>query len=137
MLIPLILSSFTHLWNASQFPSFHTDEGVYLRRALHTVVGLGPQDPSSRYEHSQDVNSSYNHHYFGQIFLASIFKIIDYPQFLNTTPYLKSIDKLFSTPRVIMGALAVIDTFLIYRIGERRFNPTVGRLRMRALVVVA
>jgi Dolichyl-phosphate-mannose-protein mannosyltransferase len=126
LVIPLILSSFTHLWNASQFPSFHPDEGVYLRRALHTLVGLGPQDPSSRYDHAQDSNSSYDHPFFGQIFLASIFKIIDYPEFLNTTPDLKSIDKLFTIPRLIMGALAVIDTFLIYRIGERRFNPTVG-----------
>jgi hypothetical protein len=33
LFIPLVLSSFTHLWNLSQFPSFHPDEGVYIKRA--------------------------------------------------------------------------------------------------------
>jgi hypothetical protein len=73
LLIPLILSSFTHLWNAAQFPSFHPDEGVYIRRALHILAGLGPQDPSSRFDHSQDSNTAYDHPYFGPILLAGIF----------------------------------------------------------------
>lgn len=47
ILIPLILSSFTHLWNHAQFPSFHVDEGVYIRRALHTLSGLDPHDPDT------------------------------------------------------------------------------------------
>ena len=56
ILIPLILSSFTHLWNPAQFPSFHIDEGVYIRRALHTLNGLGPHDPDSRFDHPQVFN---------------------------------------------------------------------------------
>jgi hypothetical protein len=84
ILIPLILSSFTHLWNPAQFPSFHIDEGVYIRRALHMLNGLGPQDPDSRFDHPQYTTSAYDHPYFGQIFLAALFKIIDYPQNLGS-----------------------------------------------------
>src|SRR5687767_10759745 len=124
--IPLFLSAFTHFWNASQFPSFHVDEGVYIRRALHTLNGLGPHDPDSKFDHPQSSTSSYDHPFFGQIFLAGIFKIINYPQNLIADISSANIEKLFDTPRLIMGVLAVIDTIIIYRIGERRFNPTVG-----------
>ena len=37
-----------------------------------------------------------------------------------------SIEGLFSAPRLIMGVFAIVDTFLIYKIGERRFNPTIA-----------
>jgi hypothetical protein len=126
ILIPLILSSFTHLWNPVQFPSFHIDEGVYIRRSLHTLNGLGPHDPDSKFDHPQSSTSAYDHPFFGQIFLATIFKIIDFPQSLKTTSDSVSIYKLLATPRLIMGVIAVIDTLLIYKIGERRFNPTVA-----------
>jgi Dolichyl-phosphate-mannose-protein mannosyltransferase len=126
ILIPLILSSFTHLWNPAQFPSFHVDEGVYIRRALHTLNGLGPHDPDSRFDHPQSSTSSYDHPFFGQIFLAGIFKIINYPQNFIANSNSESIEGLFDTPRLIMGVLAVIDTLIIYKIGERKFNPTVG-----------
>jgi hypothetical protein len=126
ILIPLVLSAFTHLWNPAQFPSFHVDEGVYIRRALHTLNGLGPHDPDSKFDHPQSSTSSYDHPFFGQIFLAGIFKIINYPQNLIADVSSENIEKLFDTPRLIMGVLAVIDTIIIYRIGERKFNPTVG-----------
>ena len=126
ILIPIILSSFTHMWNAALFPSFHIDEGVYIRRALHTLNGLGVQDPDSKFDHPQDTISSYDHPFFGQIVLASIFKIIDYPQSLISTSDKASTENLFSVPRLIMGVFAIVDTFLIYKIGERRFNPTIA-----------
>jgi hypothetical protein len=126
IMIPLILASFTHLWNVAQFPSFHPDEGVYIRRALHILAGLGVQDPSSRYDHSQDSTSAYDHPYFGPMFLAGIFKILGYPQILNTTPDVASIETLSSVPRIIMGVLAVLDTFLVYKISERRYNSKVA-----------
>jgi len=126
LFIPLILSGFTHFWNVSQFPSFHPDEGVYIRRALFILSGLGLQDPSSKFDHSQDSTSSYDHPYFGPLFLAGIFKIIGYPQVLNTTPDVSSIETLSSIPRIIMGVLSVIDTFLVYRITERRYNSKVA-----------
>jgi hypothetical protein len=126
ILIPIIISSFTHLWNAALFPSFHIDEGVYIRRALHTLNGLGVQDPDSKFDHPQDTTSSYDHPFFGQIVLASIFKIIDYPQSFISTSDKASTENLFSVPRLIMGVFAIVDTLLIYRIGERRFNPTIA-----------
>src|SRR5688500_5680018 len=94
LLIPLILSSFTHLWNPAQFPSFHVDEGVYIRRALHTLNGLGPHDPDSKFDHPQSSTSSYDHPFFGQIFLAGIFKIIDFPQYFTENLNSASIEKL-------------------------------------------
>ena len=32
--IPLVLSSFTSLWNITGFPSLHVDEGHYMRKAI-------------------------------------------------------------------------------------------------------
>ena len=122
ILIPLILSGFTHLWNPAQFPSFHVDEGVYIRRALYSLNGLGLHDPDSRYDHPQDTTSAYDHPFFGQIFLAGIFKVIDFPNFLKPISDTSSVESLFAVPRLIMGAIALVDTFLIYKITERRFN---------------
>lgn len=124
--IPLILSAFTHLWNVAQFPSFHPDEGVYIRRSLQILTGSGLQDPSARYDHSQDSSSAYDHPYFGPIFLAVIFKIIGYPQSLNTVPEEGSIETLSSVPRIITGLLAILDTFLVFKISERRYNSKVA-----------
>src|ERR1041384_8712016 len=68
ILIPLVLSTYTHLWNPTGFPSLHTDEGHYLRKSISTETGQGLQ-PQDRYRAP----------YFGQIFLAGIFSIINYP----------------------------------------------------------
>ena len=81
--IPLALSAFTHIWNPIGFPAIHPDEGTYMRRAMYSLEGLGVHDPSSQFDHTQDSTSSYDHPFFGQIFLASIFKIIGYPDFSN------------------------------------------------------
>lgn len=124
--IPLILSSITHTYNAAQFPSFHPDEGVYIRRSLHLAAGLGLQDPDSKYDHSQDSSSRYDHPYFGPIVLSSIFKILGYPETLNTTADFASIQTLFSVPRVIMGVLSVFDTLLVYLICDRRFGSKIA-----------
>ena len=124
--IPLILSSFTHLWNAAEFPSFHVDEGAYLRRALYIASGLGLQDPSSKFDHTQDSTSAYDHPYFGPIFLAGVFKVLGYPESLNPSSDTHSIETLFAVPRILMGLLAVVDTFLVFRICERRYSFTIG-----------
>ena len=81
--IPLLLSIFTHIFNAVGFPCIHPDEGVYMRRAMHVLQGLGPQDPTSRFDHGQGSTSSYDHPYFGQLFLAAALGIIGYPHILN------------------------------------------------------
>ena len=95
--IPLALSAFTHIWNPIGFPSIHPDEGTYMRRAMYTLEGLGAHDPSNQFDHPQYSTSSYDHPYFGQIFLASIFKIIGYPDFsnLSTRSDIQSIEILY------------------------------------------
>jgi hypothetical protein len=118
---------------------------------MQVLKGMGPQDPSYPYDHP----------YFGQLFLATILKLIGYPavvldqpssspssshslssttnissnDFTSTTNVSNgsgnnniqhSIEMLYLVPRVLMGILAVIDTFLVYRISERRYNRNVA-----------
>jgi hypothetical protein len=121
--IPLILSAFTHLWNPIGFPSIYVDEGHYMRRAIQVLEGIGHQESPNQFNEYH----SYDHPYFGQIFLAFIFRIIDYPSSLNPKPGdISSIQKLYFVPRVFMGLLAIIDTFLVYKIAERRYNRNVA-----------
>lgn len=117
VLIPLALSAYTHLWNPAGFPNLFYDEGVYMRRAMHIMEGLGPQEAYY-----------YDHPFFGQIFLGSMLKIIGFPESLNPSPDLHSIESLYQVPRALMGILAVIDTFLIYKISERMYNRNVALL---------
>lgn len=114
VLIPLVLSAYTHLWNPTGFPSIHTDEGHYLRKAISTETGQGLQ-PQDRYRAP----------YFGQIFLAGIFNIIGFPN-VETFGEKNPVEQLYLVPRVIMGVLAVFDTFLLYRITEYRYGRNVA-----------
>jgi Dolichyl-phosphate-mannose-protein mannosyltransferase len=112
--IPLILSAFTHLWNPIEFPSLHIDEGHYMRKTMSILEGTG-LDPLARYAAP----------YFGQIFLAGVLAIVGYPDSLNPSDggdVLHSVQTLYLIPRVLMGLLAVVDTFLIYKITERRYH---------------
>src|SRR5215210_6637499 len=115
VLLPLALSAYTHLWNPAGFPNIFYDEGVYMRRAMHVMEGLGPQEAYY-----------YDHPFFGQIFLGGILKIIGYTQSLNPSADLHSIESLYQVPRALMGILAVVDTFLIYKISERMYNRNVA-----------
>ena len=65
LIVPLVLTAFTHLWNPIGFPGVHYDEAIYTERAVRLLEGLGPQDPTWRYDHP----------FFGQILLGSIFSI--------------------------------------------------------------
>jgi Dolichyl-phosphate-mannose-protein mannosyltransferase len=121
IIIPLVLSAFTHLWNPLGFPTLHVDEGHYMRRAIQVLKGLGPQEPTSEYD------KAYDHPYFGQLFLAAAFKIIGYPDSLSPkVEDMHSVELLYLVPRVLMGLLSVVDTFLIYKIAERRYNQNVA-----------
>jgi hypothetical protein len=116
--IPLALSAFTHLWNPIGFPAIHGDENTYL---LHSMQVLGAEGvlPTGA--------PHYDHPYFGQIFLAAVWGTVGYPQILNPVPgdnY--SIDTLYLVPRILMGLLAVVDTFLIYKIADTRYNRKVA-----------
>jgi dolichyl-phosphate-mannose-protein mannosyltransferase len=106
--IPLSLSAFTHLWNPIGFPYFVGDEGHYIRRSLQILEQFDPQE-----------TARYDHPYFGQLFLAGLFKLIGYPASLNpVSGDVNSTQMLYMVPRIIMGLLAVLDTFLIYKICE-------------------
>lgn len=114
--IPLLLSAYTHLWNPAGFPSQHVDEGHYLRKAISTENGEGLQ-PQNRYLAP----------YFAQMFLAGIFKMISYPDsFVSEATDSNSVQDIFTVPRVIMGILAIIDTYLILKISQRRYGDKVA-----------
>ncbi len=120
LVIPLILAAFTHIWNPIGFPSFHVDEGHYMRRAIQVIDGLGPQESKETYDYG------YDHPYFGQIFLAASLSLVNFPDSFNPAVNLHSIEMLYLVPRILMGVLAVIDTFLVYKIAETRYNRKIG-----------
>jgi hypothetical protein len=115
VLIPIALAAYTHLWNPTGFPNLFYDEGVYMRRAMHVMEGLGPQEAYY-----------YDHPYFGQIFLAGMLKVIGYPDSLHFSTDLSSVKSLYAVPRILMGILAMADTFLIYKISERLYARNVA-----------
>jgi hypothetical protein len=117
LLMVLITSAFIHIWNPIGFPTVHVDEGTYMRRALHILEGLGLKEELWGYDHP----------FFGPLFLASTLSIIGYPDSLNPDLTRKdSFHSLYMVPRLIMGILAVIDTFLVYRIGEVKYGRKVA-----------
>jgi 4-amino-4-deoxy-L-arabinose transferase-like glycosyltransferase len=119
--IPLVLSAFTHIWNPIGFPAIHVDEGHYMRRAMQVIEGQGPQESNNTYFYP------YDHPYFGQLFLGGVLKLIGYPDILSPkVGDIHSIEMLYLVPRVIMGLLAVVDTFLIYKIAEHRYSRKIA-----------
>jgi hypothetical protein len=121
VLIPLAFSAIVHLWNPFGFPSIHNDEAHYMRRTMHVLEGAGPQETYATYA------SPFDHPYFGQTFLASVLSTIGYPKLsapssTNFIDIVHSIEKLYTIPRIIMGCLSIVDTFLIYKVCERRYN---------------
>lgn len=111
----LVLSSFTHLWNAVGFPDIFFDEGVYMRRTMHVLSGLGPQE-----------GPFHDHPLFGQIFLATVLGLIGFPNSFHPSASTDSISMMYLAPRIIMGVIAVLDTFLIYKITENRYGSKVA-----------
>ena len=120
LLIPLALSAFTHIWNPIGFPAIHVDEGHYMRRAMQVLQGLGPQESKATYDYG------YDHPYLGQIFLAAVLSTINYPSSIQPSVSSDSIEMLYLVPRVLMGILAVVDTFLVYKIADTRYNRRVA-----------
>ncbi|HEX9317305.1 MAG TPA: glycosyltransferase family 39 protein [Nitrososphaeraceae archaeon] len=121
VLIPLVLSAYTHLWNAAGFPSIHIDEAHYMRRVELVINGLGPQESALT-----GYPRTYDHPYFGQLFLGGILKLIGYPDLYYNKISIESIEVLHLIPRFVMGALAVLDTFLLYKIVDVRYNRRVA-----------
>ncbi len=121
LLVPLILSAYTHLWNPLGFPSFHIDEAHYMRRAMLVIENMGPQESAA-----SGYPRTYDHPYFGQIFLAGVSSLIGFPDILKPSSNIQSIESLHLVPRVVMGILAIVDTLLIFKMAERRYNVTVA-----------
>ena len=102
-----------------------------MRRSMLLLQGQSPQESTT-----SGYPFPYDHPYFGQIFLAVMLKIIGYPSSLILSPssaastvkgiLVHSIQMLYLVPRVLMGILAVINTFLIYKISECRYNRKVA-----------
>jgi len=92
----------------------------------------GPEDVLSHYDRI------YTHPYFGQTFLAGALAIIGYPDSLHPSAGdVHSIEMLWLIPRVIMGLLAVVDTFLVYKIAERRYTNNNRTIALVASVLFA
>ena len=124
LLIIIGLSAFTHLWNLDGFPSIYRDEDHYLRKTLHVLSGLGPQEKSD--ELLSNPLHPYTHPYFGQLFLAAILGGIGYPASINPSIDSSSIKEIYLVPRVIIGIFAIVDTFLLFKITERRYGTTIA-----------
>ena len=121
ILIPLVLSAYTHLWNITGFPSVHIDESHYMRRAMLVINGMGPQESASI-----GYPRTYDHPYFGQLFLGGILKLIGYPNLYFSEINVQSIEILHLIPRLVIGILSVLDTYLVYKITEVRYSRNVA-----------
>jgi hypothetical protein len=120
LVIPLVLSAFTHIWNPIGFPAVYVDEDIYMRHTMHTLDGFGPQ------EFLAPGVGFFDHPYFGWLFLAGVLGAIGYPDSLHPSAdgNVHSVEMLYLVPRILMGILAIVDTFLIYKITERQYNRT-------------
>ena len=91
-----------------------------MRRTMAVLSGAGPQD--TRRDFISDYNSTYDHPYFGQILLAGLLASIGYPNSLHPVADFLSIERLFLAPRIFIGLLSVLDTFIIYIIAQRQYG---------------
>jgi 4-amino-4-deoxy-L-arabinose transferase-like glycosyltransferase len=88
-----------------------------MRRTMHVLQTGSPQEDGRFYDHP----------YFGQLLLAGIFWLIGYPSSINpSVSDSHSIEALYVFPRILMGFFAVVDTLLIFKISERRYNRNVA-----------
>ena len=122
IVLPLILSAYTHLWNPIGFPAVWVVEGQYMQRAMQVLEGEGLHEPRNIFAHF------YDHPFFGQIFLAGMLGATGYPNSLPMPSLISinSIEMFYLVPRLFMGILAIIDTFLVYKISEYRYNRNVA-----------
>ena len=93
-----------------------------MNRAMHLVDGIGPHEEKNIY------TRNFDHPYFGQIFLAAALELVGYPDLVTAfqKDSLGQIELIYMAPRVLMGVLAVVDTFLVFKIAERRYNKTIA-----------
>ncbi len=123
-LIPLVLASFIHLLNPVGFPDIFFDEGIYMRRAMNMMDTGNPQE-----------SYLYDHPYFGQIILAGVLQITGYPH-NGTLTDPESLQNLYLIPRVFMGLVAIVSTFLVYLIAKEKFSHNVAILSSTLFAVM-
>lgn len=85
------------------------------------ILGIGPQESAA-----SGYPRTYDHPYFGQIFLGGILGLIGYPNILNPGTLVQSIELLHLVPRLLMGLVAILDTFLLFKITEKRYSLVVA-----------
>ena len=105
----LALSAYTHLWNPAGFPPWHHDEAIYIDQALDAL------------DH-KILSDRHDHPFLGWTILAGFMYVTGYPDSFVTSEEASSLDMLYGAPRILMGLLAVLDTFLVYKIAERGFG---------------
>lgn len=109
----------------------HTDEGHYMNRALHLLQGIGPHEGENIY------TRIFDHPYFGQVLIAAALGLVNYPDFATDGSDGESqIGMLYIVPRIFMGLLAVVDTILVYKVAERRYNKTVALIAATMFAVM-
>ncbi len=123
----LALSAYVHLWNPAGFPSLFYDESIYIRNAV-LLLDDGILQP----------HGFYNHPFFGWIVMAGFLEATGYRELIDTLPSAdpSSLTAIYSVPRILMGMLAVLDTFLIYKIAERRFGWRTGMVASALFAVM-
>ena len=101
------------MWNLGGFPDIFFDEGIYMRRAMHVMETGNPQE-----------GTFYDHPYFGQLVLGGFLKLIGYTDivFSSYASDGKYYESIYHLPRILMGVFAVLDTFLIYKITDKKFG---------------
>jgi hypothetical protein len=109
---------FTYLWNPLGGISLKYDESTHIGRAMHVLIDKTPQE-----------STFYDHPYFGQLFLGFSLWITGYPNLLHPSAVgdvVNSVKMLWIVPRLLIGIIGVIDTFLVYKISERRYNTEIA-----------
>lgn len=95
-----------------------------MRRAVNLLDTGNPQE-----------GNVYDHPYFGQIAIASILAITNYSDLKPSTDP-DSLQSMYMIPRIFMGLLAVLDTFLIYKIVQIRYGVNAAFLSASLFAVL-
>jgi 4-amino-4-deoxy-L-arabinose transferase-like glycosyltransferase len=99
---------------------------------MHLLQGIGPHEGENIY------TRIFDHPYFGQIFVAAGLGVINYPDSLSGdwSNSQTEIETLYMAPRILMGLVALADTFLVYKVAERRYNRTVALIAATLFAVM-
>jgi hypothetical protein len=94
---------------------------------MNILVGQGPQEDPFFYDHP----------YFGQLLLSATLQVVGYPDIVNPSiGDVGTIESLHLIPRILMGIFAVVDTFLVYKIAQRRYDTKTGLIASTLFAVV-